>query len=104
MTLEISPRHLLFIDSNSSKVIPASDVKVGDFLSGKEVISIDPVNRVGVCAPLTQSGDIIVSGIRASNYVVMINNDWVTMVTNQGTFGSVISNGEKVIFTSHGKC
>jgi hypothetical protein len=35
---------------------------------------------------------------------IMIINDGGTMVTNQGTFGSVISNGDEAIFTSHGKC
>ena len=40
----------------------------------------------------------------SSSANIMIINDGGTMVTNQGTFGSVISNGDEVIFSSHGKC
>jgi hypothetical protein len=35
---------------------------------------------------------------------IFIINDGGTMITNQGTFGSVISNGSEAIYTSNGKC
>jgi Hint module len=83
--LEISPNHLVFIENNTtttttsrnSKVIPASALTVGDIISGKVIISIDRVTRRGFCAPLTHSGDIVVSGIRSSNYIIMMEHDWI---------------------------
>jgi Hint module len=54
---------------NISHRIPAEDVVIGDILSGQQVQAIRRVVRHGVYAPLTQSGDIMVSGILTSNYV-----------------------------------
>jgi Hint module/Trypsin len=76
--LEISARHYVFIDTNdkqeksSSMVKTASDVIVGDMLSGQKVQSIVKVKRHGIYAPLTQSGDIMVNHIRVSNYVEIL--------------------------------
>jgi Hint module len=83
--LEISSSHLLFVTKNTSHVVlSASDVKLGDVLSGKQVKSIERITRRGVYAPLTQSGDIVVSGIRASNYIALIDS---ALVWNQHYLG-----------------
>jgi Hint module len=66
--LTISSSHLIFVD-NKIPAIRAADVRVGDELNGKIVKAIRIVTRRGVYAPLTSSGDIVVSGIVASNYV-----------------------------------
>jgi Hint module len=87
--LEISSHHLLFVQKamHQSQVIPASDVVIGDILNdGKRVESIRSVMRRGVYSPLTQSGDIIVSGVRASNYVSVVqDNKW--LLWDQHTLG-----------------
>jgi len=81
--LEMTKDHLLYVyDESASKkahLIPAGQVKVGDFLltSGSEqesparVESIRKVKRKGIYAPFTRTGDIVVNGIVASNYVAL---------------------------------
>lgn len=71
--LEVSPMHYLF---QNGRVVAAHTVQVGDFLdavgegiSKKQVVSIETVKRRGLYAPATKSGDLIVNGVRASNYV-----------------------------------
>jgi Hint module len=74
--LEISYRHLVFVERNHKQsTMQASDIKVGDELVGpkSKVQSIRTVRRRGVYAPLTYSGDIVVSGVRASNYVHVLD-------------------------------
>ena len=74
--LEISSNHLVFVhrDQQQKEIsIPAGDVVVGDIVSGKIVSSIVTIAERGVFAPLTKSGDIIVSGIRTSNYVNILH-------------------------------
>jgi hypothetical protein len=68
-SLEISRDHMLLV---RGKYVPASAVQVGDELesaSGNVMIveAINTVVRTGVYAPLTSSGTIIVSNIKASN-------------------------------------
>jgi len=80
--LEITKDHLLFAHDKNGKTstVPAGDVKVGDFLvSGNQqgqssaaaqvVVSIQKVQRSGAYAPFTTSGDIVVNGVAASNYI-----------------------------------
>jgi len=75
--LEISPEHLIYkYDSAMKKktLVPARNIAVGDLLLGvdataAEVQSIQKVIRHGAYSPLTASGEIIVSGVLASNYV-----------------------------------
>ena len=75
--IEISQEHMLRVTSSngmSSVLVPARQVKVGDFLmshdgSPRLVESIRTVQRRGVYSPLTTKGDIVVDGIVASNYV-----------------------------------
>lgn len=73
-TIEISSKHLIFVDrSDRPYAIEAAGVVVGDFLSGRKVVNVvTGVVRQGVYAPLTMSGDIAVSGVRASNYVDLL--------------------------------
>jgi len=72
--LEISPKHLLYVNGRLS---PALQVQKGDVLRNKgtpKVVSkIKSVQRRGKYAPLTESGTIQVSGVDASNYVSMSN-------------------------------
>jgi Hint module len=73
--LEISDRHLVMVETNQRQYrIPASEVRVGDNLSGYHVKTIQQVTRYGVYAPLTQSGEIVVAGILASNYVKLLDS------------------------------
>eukprot|EP00548_Thalassiothrix_antarctica_P008281 CAMPEP_0194130816 /NCGR_PEP_ID=MMETSP0152-20130528/1757_1 /TAXON_ID=1049557 /ORGANISM="Thalassiothrix antarctica, Strain L6-D1" /LENGTH=442 /DNA_ID=CAMNT_0038825433 /DNA_START=33 /DNA_END=1361 /DNA_ORIENTATION=- len=75
--LEITKDHMVFIlDGTTTKSVPASSIKIGDSLAtengSSKVSKIDTVKRNGAYAPFTTSGDIIVSGIVASNYISMI--------------------------------
>jgi Hint module len=73
-SIEMTSRHLVYVKRNNHLYsMPASDIVVGDELSGKSVQAIRTVTRRGVYAPLTQSGDILVSGVRASNYVDVLD-------------------------------
>jgi hypothetical protein len=76
--LEITPDHMVFVNGTP---IPASQVKVGDMLGGLEVNKVESVKRNGVFAPVTESGDIVVSGILASSYAAIhsytpVNQHW----------------------------
>ena len=71
--LEMTPNHLLFVHGRG--FVPASSVQVGDVLrSGEDtlkvsVTSITTKSAVGVFAPLTPSGTIVVNDVLASTYV-----------------------------------
>lgn len=72
--LEISSKHMVFVERNGRSIaLKASDVSIGDSLSGRIVASFHTVLRQGVYAPLTMSGDIAVSGILSSNYVEVLD-------------------------------
>ena len=80
--LEVSPDHMIFVKS-ALFPIRASQVKVGDLLSGenKKVAQVKSVKRRGVYTPVTESGDIVVSGVLASSYAAVhnytpINQHW----------------------------
>lgn len=82
-TLEISAEHMLYCNG---KLVPANQVQVGDFLavihninfgqnsSIAHVTSIKAIQRRGAYAPLTESGDIVVNGVVASNYIA---REWI---------------------------
>jgi hypothetical protein len=72
--LEITFDHMVFVESGD--VVRASEVKVGDQLLGRnyKVAEIRSVKRHGVYAPVTFTGDIIVSGVVASSYVSIWEN------------------------------
>lgn len=77
--LEVTADHILF---SQGRTIAAGDLRVGDLLEGRdgfpiEITHIDVARRYGVYAPATETGDIIVSGVRASNYVNLISSSSV---------------------------
>ena len=89
--LEITGDHLLFAkqgvigEYTKPKILPASAVKVGDLLvappqhqqqgsSSDDVVkvtAITTVQREGLYAPFTTTGDIVVNGVSASNYIAL---------------------------------
>jgi len=68
--LEITGMHMLF---SSGKAVRADEVSVGDMLGESKVSEIKSVKRTGVYAPITESGDIVVNGIRASSYFAFLD-------------------------------
>jgi len=84
--LEISSEHLIYIQDKKSKtsirrLVAAGDLKVGDHLwtetgLSSVILSIRKVQGEGAYAPLTTTGDILVNGIMASNYVT---RGWLKM-------------------------
>lgn len=79
--LEISQEHLIYVhddSTNKTRVLPAKELAVGDHLVTEKghspIRSIHMVQRQGAYAPLTVTGDIIVNGVLASNYV---SRDWL---------------------------
>jgi len=81
--LEITPSHLLYLYKEKSTfwkatLLPAGDIKVGDSLvsvkgqpSVQVVTSVRTVRRRGTYDPFTVTGDIVVNGVAASNYVAL---------------------------------
>lgn len=68
--LELTEKHLVFANN---KIIRADQLKIGNTLSNGDeekyvIYKIQQVKRTGVYAPITESGDIVVSGVRASSY------------------------------------
>jgi hypothetical protein len=79
--LEISHKHLIYVYDKSHKkaqVLPAENLVVGDYLvtvhGCSQITSIGVVQRQGAYAPLTATGDIVVNGVVASNYV---SREWL---------------------------
>ena len=79
-SLEVSPDHQIFTKEHGS--ILARDVNIGqDSLvlaspdsTGKiysKIVAISEVEKIGVYAPLTWSGDLVVGGVWVSNYAHM---------------------------------
>jgi len=74
-TIEISANHLLFVEGETN-AIPAGQVKIGDNLihvrgDKSMVTSIENVQRIGLYAPFTPSGNLIVNNLLASNFVAL---------------------------------
>ena len=67
--IELTGNHMVFVDS---KPVRADTVKVGDMLDNSKVTLIKSVERSGVFAPITESGEIVVNGVRASSYVAFL--------------------------------
>jgi Hint module len=89
--IELSVRHLIMIERHDKQQrVPASDIRVDDILSGQRVKSIQEVIRRGVYAPLTQSGDIQVNGILASNYVDLFNLPLMILLMDQHTMAHIL--------------
>jgi Hint module len=91
MFLEVSPPHLIMIEKNHKQYrVPAREVRVDDILSGHRVKSIQEVIRHGVYAPLTQSGDILINCILASNYVDLISLPSMILLPDQHTLAYIL--------------
>jgi hypothetical protein len=75
--IEISKRHLLYMGDGT--LVPAEMVRTGDKLvyQGKQrsVVRIQTIKRHGLYHPVTESGDIVVSGVRASTYASVLGVD-----------------------------
>lgn len=76
--LEVTTDHMVFVDKVG--LLPAGHVKPGDRLvtsmkdassQAATVLSVSKVQRRGMYAPFTTSGDIVVNGIAASNYIAL---------------------------------
>jgi len=84
--LEISHSHMLFVlrDGTVTESVPASTIKIGDMILTEnsntvaKVRNIKNVQRRGAYAPFTTSGDIIVNGLLASNYVSLMDEETTT--------------------------
>ena len=64
--LEVSTDHMVFVEGGAA--VPAGNLVVGDRLENGEMITaIKTVQRLGVYAPFTPSGSIVVNGVRASS-------------------------------------
>jgi len=69
--LEVSPDHMVFIE-NDLFPVRASHVKIGDMLGENRVSEIKTVKRRGVYAPVTESGNIVVSGVITSSSAAVL--------------------------------
>jgi hypothetical protein len=78
--LEISGNHLLYRHDDS--VVRAQDVQIGDILKGDTtnmvVTHVKNIQRQGLYAPATENGKIWVSGVTASSYISLFNNDIIS--------------------------
>jgi hypothetical protein len=83
--LEITPEHFLFL--SHGKLVTARDLRVGDILDtdqGKQMVTtIHTVYRRGMLAPLTESGNVVVSGVHASCYVALLQDHRIAPTTLQ---------------------
>lgn len=102
LPLEISSEHLVFkFDDkvNSKVLVAAEDVKVGDALIDQNgtptaiVQSIRLVHRQGLYSPLTATGDAVVNGVLASNYVT---RSWLKDYVRGGLLLHYLQHGSTV--------
>jgi len=117
--IEISPLHLIFVQS-SAVPIPAGQLQIGDVLvSGQAVTGIRSVKRRGAYAPFTKSGTLLVNGQLASSFislqgktVVELKGGWSTGISHHWAglifeaphrlFASYVSFGDKESYTAEG--
>lgn len=88
--IEVTADHLLF---SRGRTIAAHQVAVGTILDGDhnvdlQVTHILKVHRQGVFAPATESGELVVAGVRASNYVRLLSTTG-TPIISQHTMAHV---------------
>jgi hypothetical protein len=84
-TLEVSDKHMVFVQNDVTKSVPASAIEVGDLLLDQDlkpttVRRVKAVTREGALAPFTPSGKLMVDGILVSSYVAMTSgsfNQWL---------------------------
>ena len=65
--LEMTKEHFVYVDGKT-KPVRAGAVRVGDSLQGAEVSQVKEVERVGVYAPFTLDGTLVVNGMEVSTY------------------------------------
>jgi len=70
--LEVSRNHLVY-EAGRKRMIPASSLKVGDLLQGREgvvdrITQVKLIRKEGLYNPHTLSGAIVVNGVLASTY------------------------------------
>ena len=68
--IEITSAHMLYVNDVALR---ADQVQIGDMLGKHKVWNITTMTRAGRFAPLTNSGDIVISGVRASCYVAFLD-------------------------------
>lgn len=75
--LEITGEHLIYLQGKRNPV-RADSIKVGDILVSQQpqpqdtpavITKISTIERIGLYAPLTQSGNLIVNGLKTSAYI-----------------------------------
>jgi len=94
--LEITARHMVYVSGKGA--IPAENVRVGDELfvtsskSTSLVTKVENVERVGVYAPVTESGKLVVSGILSSSYYAFLD-DKKTRNNGNGVLGVLATLG-----------
>jgi hypothetical protein len=69
--LELTPDHMVYVFGHP---VRGSDVKVGDMLGEHMVSSVQVIKRRGVYAPVTYSGNLLVSGVSVSSYVAVLDD------------------------------
>jgi hypothetical protein len=84
--LEVSSDHMVFVNNAPLR---ASQVKVGDMLGNNKVADIKFAKRRGVYAPVTESGDIVVSGALASSYAAVRSFTPINQHTEAHAFFSI---------------
>ena len=88
-SLEATSGHFVFVDGKAAPV-RVDSVQVGDALEGAIVTKIGSVQKMGVYAPLTMDGKIVVDGVKASNYVSLHQIDADSIIgRNLHTFSHV---------------
>lgn len=87
--LQISPKHMVAVKSHG--FVPASSLKIGDQVVGENdtdliVSSIQAgVKALGVFAPFTPSGTIMVNGVVSSSFVAMRSSDKISVFLSIGS-------------------
>ena len=91
--LEVSDDHLIYL-LDQDLPVPAASIRIGDYLLGENggmvVSRVERVEREGLYAPLTPSGNIIVDGVVASCYVSLQQHAPVIMEL-QGSISTGLS-------------
>ena len=82
--IKITKEHLIY--EISKGYMPSSELKVGDYIRyhellsekfyNKKIIKIETVEDVGIYAPLTSSGHLLVNSVHVSSYAVIDYQFW----------------------------
>uniref|UniRef100_A0A7S1THN3 Hedgehog protein Hint domain-containing protein n=1 Tax=Compsopogon caeruleus TaxID=31354 RepID=A0A7S1THN3_9RHOD len=84
--ITLSAAHYLYVNG----VLKSADqVVLGDIVEGSPVSTVESTEELGLFAPHTMSGDIMVNGIRASCYTRHVNPTWAHMALVPLRFASL---------------